>query len=86
MQGVGERPEAAFARGIPVNRLRYVYTMLGGALAGIGGAAFSLDVKLGWRDGLTRNYRLDRARHRDLRRMEPGSRGRSAPTCSAALR
>jgi general nucleoside transport system permease protein len=56
MQGVGERPEAAFARGIPVNRLRYLYTMIGGALAGIGGAAFSLDVKLGWREGLTSNF------------------------------
>jgi general nucleoside transport system permease protein len=57
MQGVGERPEAAFARGIPVNRLRYLYTMVGGALAGIGGAAFSLDVQLGWREGLTaKNY------------------------------
>jgi len=57
MQGVGERPEAAFARGIDVNRLRYVYTMVGGALAGIGGAAFSLDQQLGWREGLTaKNY------------------------------
>jgi ABC-type uncharacterized transport system permease subunit len=56
LQGVGERPEAAFARGIPVNRLRYVYTILGGALAGIGGAAFSLDVKLGWQSGLTQNF------------------------------
>lgn len=57
MQGVGERPEAAFSRGVDVNRLRYLYTMLGGALAGIGGAAFSLHVQLGWREGLTaKNY------------------------------
>jgi ABC-type uncharacterized transport system permease subunit len=56
MQGVGERPEAAFARGIDVNRLRYLYTIVGGALAGIGGAAFSLDQKLGWREGLTSNF------------------------------
>jgi general nucleoside transport system permease protein len=56
MQGVGERPEAAFARGIPVNRLRYLYAIVGGGLAGIGGAAFSLDVILGWRAGLTANY------------------------------
>lgn len=55
MQGVGERAEAAFARGIDVNRLRYLYTMVGGALAGIAGAAFSLDVTLGWREGLTTN-------------------------------
>ena len=53
---MGERPEAAHARGIRVNRWRYVYTVLGGALVGIAGAAFSLDVRLGWRDGLTTNY------------------------------
>jgi simple sugar transport system permease protein len=56
LQGVGERPEAAFARGIPVNRLRYLYAIVGGAMAGIAGAAFSLDVKLGWREELTRNF------------------------------
>ena len=48
LQGVGERPEAAHARGVRVNRLRYVYTVLGGLLVGIGGAAFTLDAKLGW--------------------------------------
>jgi simple sugar transport system permease protein len=56
MQGVGERPAAAFARGVPVNRFRYVATIAGGAMAGIAGAAFSLDVKLGWREGLTTNF------------------------------
>jgi simple sugar transport system permease protein len=56
LRGVGERPEAAFARGIPVNRLRYLYAIVGGAMAGIAGAAFSLDVKLGWREGLTSNF------------------------------
>jgi len=48
LQGIGERPEAAFARGINVNRMRYAYTILGGALVGAGGAAYSLSVKLGW--------------------------------------
>jgi len=56
LQGVGGRPEAAHARGVRVNLLRYVYTVVGGALCGIAGAAFSLDVRLGWRDGLTQNY------------------------------
>lgn len=56
LQGVGERPEAAFARGIPVNRLRYLYPIIGGALAGVAGAAYSLDVILGWRAGLTQNF------------------------------
>jgi ABC-type uncharacterized transport system permease subunit len=56
LQGIGERPEAAFARGVPVNRLRYLYTIIGGAFAGLAGAAFSLDVQLGWRENLTLNY------------------------------
>jgi len=54
LRSVGERPEASFARGINVNRLRYLYSILGGALIGIAGAAYSLDVKVGWSDGHTR--------------------------------
>lgn len=54
LRGVGERPEAAFARGVKVNRLRYLYALVGGALVGIAGAAYSLDVKLGWSEGNTR--------------------------------
>ncbi len=56
LQGIGERPEAAFARGINVNKLRYFYVILGGAMVGLAGAAFSLDVKLGWRETLTLNF------------------------------
>ena len=48
MRSVGERPEAAFARGVNVTRTRYLYTALGGALVGMAGAAYSLSVKLGW--------------------------------------
>ncbi len=55
LQAVGERPEAAHARGVAVNRMRYLYTAVGGALVGVAGAAFSLDVKLGWSDRPTRN-------------------------------
>lgn len=51
LRGAGERPAAAFARGVDVNRQRYLYTILGGALVGIAGAAFSLNVKIGWSDG-----------------------------------
>ncbi len=54
LRGAGERPEAAFARGVNVNRVRYLYTVLGGALVGIAGAAYSLDIKLGWAEGHTR--------------------------------
>jgi simple sugar transport system permease protein len=48
LRGTGERPEAAFARGTNVRALRYTYTLLGGALIGFAGAAYSLHVKLGW--------------------------------------
>ncbi len=53
MRGVGERPESAFARGVKVNRIRYLYTAIGGALVGLAGAAYSLNIKLEWSDNLT---------------------------------
>jgi simple sugar transport system permease protein len=54
LRGAGERPEAAFARGVNVNRVRYLYTIIGGALVGIAGASYSLNVKIGWAEGATR--------------------------------
>jgi simple sugar transport system permease protein len=48
LQGIGERPAAAFVRGANVNRLRYFYTVLGGAIAGLAGPAYTLNVKPGW--------------------------------------
>jgi len=54
LRSAGERPDAAFARGVNVKRMRYIYTMLGGALVGIAGASYSLNVKIGWIEGLTR--------------------------------
>ncbi|MFB3884007.1 MAG: ABC transporter permease [Thermodesulfobacteriota bacterium] len=48
LQGLGERPVAAYARGVNVTRLRYLYTLVGGAMVGMGGASFSLMVKPGW--------------------------------------
>jgi simple sugar transport system permease protein len=49
LQGIGERPAAAFVRGVDVRALRYLYTVLGGALIGIAGPAYSLSVKAGWK-------------------------------------
>ena len=48
LQGIGERPAAAFVRGANVNRLRYVYAVVGGAIAGLAGPAYTLNVKAGW--------------------------------------
>jgi simple sugar transport system permease protein len=33
---------------VNVNRLRYIYTVVGGALVGLAGASYSLSIKLGW--------------------------------------
>ncbi|MGZ9223887.1 MAG: ABC transporter permease, partial [Anaerolineales bacterium] len=49
LQGIGERPAAAFVRGANVNLMRYVYTVLGGAIMGLAGPTYSLSVKAGWK-------------------------------------
>jgi simple sugar transport system permease protein len=56
LQAVGERPEAAHARGVPVNARRFLYAALGGALVGAAGAAWSLSAKLGWSYQHTLNF------------------------------
>ena len=56
LRAIGEQPAAAFARGTNVVLMRYVYTLFGGALMGIGGAAFSLDFKAGWSHRHTAGY------------------------------
>jgi general nucleoside transport system permease protein len=48
LQGIGERPAAAFARGANVNLLRYLYTAVGGAVVGLAGPTYSLSQKAGW--------------------------------------
>ncbi|MEB3337759.1 MAG: ABC transporter permease [Leptolyngbyaceae bacterium] len=56
LRAIGEQPAAAFARGHNVVLMRYVYTILGGALMGVAGAAFSLDFKAGWSHRHTAGY------------------------------
>ena len=53
LRGLGERPAAAYARGANVNRLRYLYTIAGGAIAGIAGPMYSLSIKAGWKGTIT---------------------------------
>lgn len=53
LQGIGERPAAAFVRGANVNRLRYVYAIVGGMLVGLAGPMYSLSVKAGWKGTIT---------------------------------
>ena len=45
LQGIGERPSAAYIRGANVNLMRYIYVGVGGAMVGVGGALYSLSVK-----------------------------------------
>jgi general nucleoside transport system permease protein len=48
LRGVGERPEALYARGIDVTNVRYLAVIVGGVLIGLAGAAYTLDLKQGW--------------------------------------
>ncbi len=53
LRAVGESPAAADAMGVNVAAYRYAHTLIGGAFAGVGGAAFSLSITPQWQDGLT---------------------------------
>ncbi len=53
LQGIGEQPATAYVRGANVNRLRYIYTIIGGALVGLAGPMYSLSVKVGWKGTIT---------------------------------
>jgi simple sugar transport system permease protein len=53
LRALGERPEAADALGLDVTLLRFGYVLIGGALAGLGGAAISLGTNPGWQEQMT---------------------------------
>jgi simple sugar transport system permease protein len=53
LRALGENPAAADAMGVGVNRLRFVYVVIGGALAGLAGAVISLGTNPGWTEGMT---------------------------------
>lgn len=53
LRAVGENPQTADAMGINVTRTRYLYTVFGGMLAGLGGAHLSLAYTPGWTENLT---------------------------------
>jgi simple sugar transport system permease protein len=54
MRACGEHPRAADTVGVHVNRMRYISVIVGGLIAGIGGAYFSLGVVGTFEDGMTR--------------------------------
>ena len=53
LRALGENPAAIDAVGVSVFKLRYVYTMIGGALAGLGGAYLSLAYAPSWLENMT---------------------------------
>jgi simple sugar transport system permease protein len=53
LRAVGENPEAAFAAGIEPMRVRIVAIVVGGAIAGLGGAVLSLQQVGTFTDGMT---------------------------------
>jgi simple sugar transport system permease protein len=53
VRAVGESPAAADAMGINVTRYRYAHVIAGGALAGVGGATYTLAITPQWVDGIT---------------------------------
>jgi ABC-type uncharacterized transport system permease subunit len=53
LRAVGENPQTADAMGIKVQRVRYLYTIAGGMLVGLGGAHLSLAYTPGWSENIT---------------------------------
>jgi simple sugar transport system permease protein len=53
LRAVGENPAAADTAGIGVVPLRYLWTIFGGMLAGLGGAYLSLCYTPGWKENMT---------------------------------
>jgi ABC-type uncharacterized transport system permease subunit len=56
LRAVGENPAAADALGVNVVLLRYAYTVVGGALGGLGGAGLSLAYTPGWIENMTAGW------------------------------
>ena len=54
MRACGEHPRAADTVGVHVNRMRYISVIVGGIIAGIGGAYFSLGEVGAFEDNMTR--------------------------------
>jgi simple sugar transport system permease protein len=54
MRACGEHPRAADTVGVHVNRMRYISVIVGGLIAGIGGAYFSLGIVGGYENEMTR--------------------------------
>ena len=80
LRAVGESPASAHSIGYPVIRIRYLATIFGGAMAGVGGAFLSVFYTPLWVEGMVAGPRLDRARAGRVRDVAAGARaGRRLP-------
>ena len=82
MRSVGEHPKAADTVGIKVNATRVRSTILGSALAGLGGAAL-VSAGLAFTKELDVRQGLHRARRDDPRPVEPEGCARGLAASSA---
>lgn len=53
LTSVGEDPSTAYAMGISVKRVRYIYVTVGASLMGLAGSSLSLAVTPGWTDRMS---------------------------------
>lgn len=53
LRAIGESPATADAMGVAVQARRYLYVLIGGAMAGVGGAYLSLFYTPTWLEGMT---------------------------------
>jgi ABC-type uncharacterized transport system permease subunit len=53
VRAAGERPEVLLAYGMSATSIRYIATLIGGALAGLGGAQLSTAFTLNWSENMT---------------------------------
>jgi general nucleoside transport system permease protein len=53
VRAAGERPEVLLAYGMSATQIRYIATLLGGALAGVGGAQLATAFTLNWSENMT---------------------------------
>ena len=84
LRAVGESPASAHSIGYPVIRIRYLATLFGGAMAGLGGAFLSVFYTPLWVEGMVAGPRLDRACAGRVRDLAARCACWSAPISSAA--
>lgn len=53
LRSIGESPSSADAAGINISLYKYIHTLMGGALCGLGGAYLSLVYVPAWQEGIT---------------------------------